>query len=73
MRQKESTSSSIICSIPNGATVKVLAKGDVWSKVVYENHTGYSMSKYLAYGDDQNTTTYDVVIHCSSEEERNRL
>ena len=42
-----SSSNNVICSIPNGMPVVVLEDLGTWSKVKYNNHTGYVVDEYL--------------------------
>lgn len=48
LRSSRSTSSNnIICSIPDGMPVIVVEDLGTWSKVKYNNHTGYVVDSYL--------------------------
>lgn len=48
LRSSRSTSANnIICSIPDGMPVVVLEDLGTWSRVEYNNHTGYVMDRYL--------------------------
>ncbi len=49
MRAYPSTSATILRSIPDGAVVSVLEKGDTWSRVLYGGGTGYVMNTYLTF------------------------
>ena len=49
MRKDTDTSSARITVIPSGSTVAVLEKGSVWCKAVYNEFTGYVMTKYLSF------------------------
>lgn len=74
MRSAQSKGASRICQIPNGTEVGVIEKGDTWCKVEYGEHAGYVMTKYLAFAEAlEPEGEYDVVIHCGSKEERDRL
>lgn len=49
MRSSESTSASIITTIPNGTEIAVLSSYDGWSYVNYKNDYGYVKSEYLRF------------------------
>ena len=51
MRAKPSTSTNKYWDVPIGADVKVVEKGDEWSKINFQNYVGYMMTKFLAFGD----------------------
>lgn len=75
MRDNASTSGNVICSMPNGSTIKILQDMGDWAKVSYLNHIGYAMTKYIQFEGDNSVqtesgTTFDVVIPCVSEETR---
>ncbi len=48
MRKENNASSATVGSIPNGATVTMVEHGETWSRVRYNNQTGYVNTKYLA-------------------------
>ena len=51
MRSSTSTSSSILTTIPNGASVTIVARAsNSWYKVSYGGKTGYSSSSYITLG-----------------------
>ncbi len=50
MRSAMSTSSSVILTIPNNATVAVAERGESWCKVTYSGKTGYVATRYLTFG-----------------------
>ena len=47
LRETPSTGARVIVSIPNGATVGVLERGDPWCRVIWNGQTGYVMTQYL--------------------------
>ncbi len=49
LRSYASTSAGSLIAIPNGATVVVLSRGAVWSRVSYGGMSGYVMSRYLVF------------------------
>ena len=49
LRAEAHATAAIIGSLQNGATVAVVEKGATWTKVRYQNQTGYVMSQYLTY------------------------
>lgn len=56
----DSFESDRIAQIPNGANVAVLNKNDNWCKIVYNEYTGYVMTKFLKFesdSDDKVTVT----------------
>ena len=60
MRRATDIKSSRITSIPDGSRVAVLDKGVTWCKVTYEALTGYVMTKYLKF--DNNNDEDEFVI-----------
>lgn len=72
MRSGPSTASRRKMGIPDGTAVAVLEKGDEWCKISYDNEIGYVMTKYLDFGNTKDTG-FDVVIHCTSEAERDMV
>lgn len=46
-RSEPSTSSSVLASLPNGATVTVLGSSNGWYNVTYNGKTGYVSADYL--------------------------
>lgn len=51
MRSSDSTSSSVVTTVSNGATVLVTEKGDDWHKVWYNGHSGYMSTDYLRWSE----------------------
>lgn len=52
MRAESRAGSRILTTIPKGAQVVLLARGDVWSAVRYGGYEGFVMSCYLAFPSD---------------------
>lgn len=42
-----SSNTNIIAKVPSGTVVKLLQKGETWSKIQYNSQTGYMLSSYL--------------------------
>jgi len=53
MRKDSDTNAERITQIPSGARVAVIEKGTVWCKAVYNAYTGYVMTKYLSFEDEE--------------------
>ena len=51
LREKNTTKSDIVASMPSGATVYVLAEDGEWSQVNFEGYIGWCKSKHLEYVD----------------------
>ena len=68
MRTSPSTSGDIIKKVPIGVLVDVIEEAGDWCQIVYDNKTGYMMSKFLAKqeGGESVTETYYVKIQCAS-------
>jgi uncharacterized protein YraI len=47
MRQWCAGDAPELTTIPNGNTVKLLARGDIWCKITFEGETGYCLTKKL--------------------------
>ena len=47
LREQPSVKSAVLAEIPGGAAVQVLQSGAVWSKIAYEDQTGWVGSKFL--------------------------
>lgn len=59
LRKAKSTSSEKLASIPSGTQVAVVEHEDEWCKVVYNQYTGYAMTKFLKFesgGEDSKVT-----------------
>ena len=52
LRDEASTDGEVIDAFPRGTTVKILKKGDTWTKVRVDGKEGYMMTCYLAYSKD---------------------
>ncbi|MBP3541194.1 MAG: SH3 domain-containing protein [Clostridia bacterium] len=48
-REEPSTDASVISTLPKGARVEVLLRGEEWTMVRYKDQTGYVMSRYLKF------------------------
>lgn len=68
LRAKASTTGKLIDRVPCGEVVEILEYGDTWSKVRWEKQTGYMMSKFLLF-DEEDYETYTVIIHGITKEE----
>lgn len=60
-REKASSSSKLITTIPKGASVKILAKSGSWHKVGYDNKEVYVYSTYLGPESDSQGFSGTVV------------
>ena len=49
LRETASTAARVLTSIPNGASVGVLERGDSWCRVQWNGQTGYVMAQYLTF------------------------
>lgn len=52
IRRDSDQSSDRIALIPNGTNIAVLEKGSVWCKAVYNEYTGYVMTRFLKFESD---------------------
>ena len=50
LRQSPSTASTVLRTIPRGATVELLKQGAEWCQVRYQGTSGYVATRYLAFG-----------------------
>lgn len=60
IHSSDSFESDRIAQISNGACVAVLEKNNDWCKIVYNDYTGYVMTKFLKFesdSDDKVTVT----------------
>ena len=55
MRKSASSASPIIALIPQGSTVDLLESGANWSRVRYENQTGFVMNAFVHREDSEDT------------------
>ena len=63
LRTKASTTAKLIDRVPCGETVEILDYGDTWCRVRWEKQTGYMMTKYLLFDEnDYLEDTYTVII-----------
>lgn len=62
LRAKASTTGKLIDRVPCGEVVEILEYGDTWSKVRWEKQTGYMMSKYLLFDEEDYDETYTVIL-----------
>ncbi|MBR6786751.1 MAG: SH3 domain-containing protein [Clostridia bacterium] len=49
LRKKASTSAGIITTIPRHEVIEVISKGGTWTKVIYNDKTGYVMTTFLTF------------------------
>lgn len=52
LRSEGRANATAIGRLPNGATVTVVEKGAVWTRVYYNGQTGYAMSDYLTFAEE---------------------
>ena len=60
MRQDTSTDAARLTLIPNGSRIAILEKGTVWAKAVYNEYTGYVMTKYLQFEDEESSESKET-------------
>lgn len=58
----DSFESDRVAQIPNGANVAVLEKNDNWCKIVYNEYTGYVMTKFLKFESDSQDDKVTVAL-----------
>ena len=83
LRQQPSTSSQVLASMPNGASVKALGVWNGWFKINYGGKTGYIHPDYLTFGGSTSsvsTTTSDsasdsanVISYAGTSEKRSQV
>ena len=61
MRAEASADSEILCVLENGAMVEVLSDDGEWSNITFEGMTGYVMSKFLAYPEEETENFEDTL------------
>ena len=57
MRSSESSNSSVVTTIPDGATIYVKSMSGEWLAAKYNNYTGYVMAKFVVGTDAYNGST----------------
>ena len=62
IRQEASKEAAVLTLIPNNSRIAITEKGDVWSKAIYNQYTGYVMTKYLKFEDDESSEIDTVTI-----------
>lgn len=68
MRERASSSADILKSIKLNEIVDVIEELDEWTKIVYNNQTGYMMSKFLVkVTSEPAPKTWYVKVECESE------
>ena len=60
MREQPSTSSGIIKKVPVGSDVELYEDMGQWCRIGYGGQTGYMMSDYLEYGQEDETGSADL-------------
>lgn len=58
----DSFESDRIAQIPNGACVAVLEKNNDWCKIVYNDYTGYVITKFLKFESDSENDKVTVTL-----------
>lgn len=69
LRKKASTGSTILAQIPRHTVIDVLAVDGTWTKVQYGSKTGYVMSAFLTYVEEEEETPSTPVTPPAEEEE----
>ena len=67
LRASKSTSSTRLSSIPDKTKISVVEQASDWCKVVYNQYTGYVMTKYLTF-ESESGDTDKVVITLARED-----
>ena len=67
LRASKSTSSTRLASIPDKTKISVVEQASDWCKVVYNQYTGYVMTKYLTF-ESESGDTDKVVITLARED-----
>ncbi len=62
IRESPSTSSAILGSLMHGTAVEVLSVEDGWTKIQYENFTGFVSNAYLVVGEPPNIPSPEAAI-----------
>jgi hypothetical protein len=68
-RVKPSTTAVLIDRIPCGETVQVIDRADKWSKIKWHGYTGFIMTEYLIFTEEEPDALYCVTIHDLSRDE----
>lgn len=68
IHSSDSFESDRIAQISNGACVAVLEKNNDWCKIVYNDYTGYVMTKFLKFeSDSDDKVTVTLSQDCANE------
>ena len=62
LRKEKSTNSDKLTSMPNGKQVAVVEHEDDWCKVIYNQYTGYAMTKYLKFESCSDDSTITITL-----------
>ena len=52
LREKPSTSSTVICKIPYNSDIEVEEASNEWYKVTFNKYQGYALKKYILVDDE---------------------
>lgn len=66
MRQFPQAGSTILTTIPKGASVSVTSKGDTWSGVSYAGYDGYVMTTFLSFDDGTSDAETDETVETTA-------
>lgn len=69
LRSDASGDSEVIAQLPNGTSLRMLARGGDWTSVRYEDQIGYLMSQYLEFGGSAGDSKYALEAVDAYEEE----
>ncbi len=61
LRMEASSESDVLDQIPNGVSMRVLEKGEEWTKVVYNGNLGFLMTQYLSFWQGTAEDEADVI------------
>lgn len=67
LRRADSAQAAILTTIPRGASVAVLARGDSWCCVTYNGQTGYAMTRYLQFNEASGTAAPSTAVPAATQ------
>lgn len=73
LRKRPSKLGALVERIKVGEQVEVMEYGDTWCKVRWRNKTGYMMTEFLIFDDDDGEELYTVVIPDLTREQANAI
>ncbi len=73
LRSSASTSSIKLAVIPKGAKIQAAQFNETWSKVEYNGKSGYAMTEFIRYTDDESMNDDAIKLVESIEKELAQL